>query len=91
MSILLLAGHGLARTLAGAGIGLGALAADGQALAVTQAAVAADVHQTLDVHAHLGAQVAFDLVAGFDDAAELADFVVGEVAGLLGRDRRWPS
>src|SRR4051794_30853273 len=50
---LLLAGnrHGLA--LAGTGIGVGALAADRQALAMTQPAIAGHVHQALDVHRHL--------------------------------------
>src|SRR5690606_14313092 len=38
---------GLARTLAGTGIGPGALAAQRQATAMTQAAVATQVHQTL--------------------------------------------
>ena len=41
----------LARALAGARVGVRALAADRQALAVTEAAVAAEVHQALDVHA----------------------------------------
>src|SRR3954463_5768966 len=44
----LLAGDGLGRPLAGAGIGVGALSADRQALAVTKAAIAAQIHQALD-------------------------------------------
>src|ERR1700750_302272 len=44
----LLAGDGLGRPLAGAGIGVGALAANRQALAMTQAAIATQVHQALD-------------------------------------------
>src|ERR1700748_2469355 len=55
----LLAGDGLGRPLAGAGVGVGALAADRQALAVTQAAIAAQVHQALDVHCHVRGQGAF--------------------------------
>src|SRR5690606_21138294 len=56
---LLLQGLGsLARTLAGAGIGARALAAHGQAATMAEAAVAADVHQSLDVHRRLAAQVA---------------------------------
>src|SRR5271154_4365879 len=54
----LLAGDRLGRALARARVGVGALAADRQALAVTQAAVAAEIHQTLDVHRHFAAQVA---------------------------------
>ena len=41
---------GLGRALAGARIGVRALAADRQAAAMTQAAVAAEIHQPLDVH-----------------------------------------
>src|SRR5271156_1329851 len=55
--LLLLAGDGLGRTLAGAGIGVGALTADGQALAVTQAAIAGQIHQPLDVDGGLAPQV----------------------------------
>src|ERR1700743_1329473 len=44
----LLAGDRLGRPLAGAGIGVGTLAANRQVLAVTQAAIAAQVHQALD-------------------------------------------
>src|SRR6185369_7321772 len=47
--LLLLAGDRLGRALAGPGVGVGALAADRQALAVAQAAVAGQVHQALDV------------------------------------------
>src|SRR5690606_4950919 len=57
---------GLARTLAGTGIGPGALAAQRQAATVAQAAIAGQVHQALDGHADLAAEVAFDHV--------LADF-----------------
>ena len=48
--LLLLACDSLRRTLAGAGVGVGALAAHRQAATMAQAAVAAEVHQTLDVH-----------------------------------------
>src|ERR1700709_2089669 len=58
----LLAGDGLRGALARACVGVGALAADRQALAVTQAAVAAQIHQALDVHRHFAAQIAFDEV-----------------------------
>src|SRR6185312_15425117 len=45
----LLAGDRLRRAFARAGVGVRALAADRQALAVTQTTVAAEVHETLDV------------------------------------------
>src|ERR1700722_8288669 len=45
----LLAGDGFGGTLAGAGIGVGALTADGQVLAMAQAPIATQIHQPLDV------------------------------------------
>src|SRR5205085_827575 len=56
----LLAGDRPGLALAGAGVGVGALAAHRQALAVAQAAIAAEVHQPLDVHCGLAPEVAFD-------------------------------
>src|SRR6185503_2644124 len=47
--LLLLAGDRLGGALAGAGVGVRALAADRQTLAVTEATVAGQVHQSLDV------------------------------------------
>src|SRR3954470_6421349 len=76
----LLAGDRLGGALAGAGIGVGALAADRQALAVAQAAIAAQVHQPLDVHRHFAAQVAFDLIVAVDDFADLDDLGFGQIA-----------
>src|SRR5712692_10232316 len=54
---------------AGAGVGVGPLPAHGQALAMADAAVAADVHEALDAHGHFAPQVAFDLVLALDDIA----------------------
>src|SRR5882757_9048852 len=45
---------------AGAGVGVGTLTADRKALAMAKAAIAAQVHQTLDVHGDVAAQIAFD-------------------------------
>src|SRR6266851_8075750 len=50
--------RGLARTLPRARVGAGTLAANRQPFAVTSAAIAAEVHQPLDIHRHLAAQVA---------------------------------
>src|SRR5262249_30673730 len=58
---LLLHHDALARPLAGARVRVSALATHGQALAVADAAVGADVHQPLDVHRDLAPQVALDL------------------------------
>src|SRR3546814_8023487 len=66
----LLAGDRSRRALAGPRVGLGALAAHRQALAVAQAAVAAEVHQALDVHGHVAAQVALDHVVAVDGLAD---------------------
>ena len=52
--------NGLLRSLAGARIGAGALAAHGQIAAMAQTAIAADLDQPLDIHLHFAAQIAFD-------------------------------
>src|SRR5690606_10609061 len=75
---------GLARTLAGTGIGPGALTAQGETTAVAQAAVAAQVHQALDRHADLAAQVALDHVLA-DLGAQALDLRLGQVADLGAR------
>src|SRR5690606_14346900 len=77
--LLLLAGDRLGRTLPGAGVGVRALTADRQALAVTQAAVAGDVHQALDVHRGFATQVALDGVILVDGLADLQDLGVGQL------------
>src|SRR5688572_11908959 len=83
---LLFARHGAAaRAFAGAGVGLRALAAHRQVLAVPDAAVAADLHQPLDVLADLLAQVALDAPFVLDHLADPARLVLGEVPHLGGR------
>src|SRR5262249_52680228 len=77
------------RALAGPRVGVGPLATHRQALAVTQAAVAAQVHQSLDVHGHLATEVTLDLVLALDDLAQGPRLVPGEVLG--GRDRIDPG
>src|SRR5918999_4416414 len=76
---LLLPGHGLLRALAGPGVGPGALASDGEAAAVAEAGVAADLHLPLDVLGDLPAQVTLDLEVGVDPGPQLGDLFVGEV------------
>src|SRR3546814_6074074 len=78
-SLLFLAGDGLRLALAGARIGVRALAADGEALPVAKAAVGREVHKPLDVHRHLTAKVALHLVVGVDRLADLEDFLVGQI------------
>jgi hypothetical protein len=77
LSLLLLASDGLARALAGAGIGTGALTAAGQALAVTQTTVATKVHQALDIHRDFATQVTFN--------GELAHFVTQTIHVRIGQ------
>src|SRR5690606_34856152 len=83
----LLAGDRTARALAGARVGLRRLTAHGQAAAVTQAAVAADVHQPLDVWLDLATEVPVDFELAVDDLAQAADLGLGEVLDPgVGRD-----
>src|SRR5215212_5278139 len=63
----LLAGDGLARPLAGAGVGAGPLAAQRQAAAVADAAVAADVLQAGDVLLDFPLQRPLDSVFAVED------------------------
>src|SRR5215831_749904 len=76
---LLLAGHGLLPALAGAGVGLRALAVHGQAPPVADALIGADIHLALDVGLYLTAQVTFDPVGGIDPVAELYHVLIGEI------------
>src|SRR5688572_5238643 len=76
---------GLARTLTGTCIGPGTLTTQREATTVTQAAIAAQVHQTLDRDTDFTTQVAFD-----DELRDLAtqalDFRFRQIADL-GRQR----
>src|SRR6187549_25518 len=78
--LLLLAGDRLGRTLARTRVGMGALAAHRQAAAMTQAAIAAEVHQTLDVDADLTTKIALDQIVAVDHFADLQNFLVAELA-----------
>src|SRR4029078_4500514 len=79
----LAAAVGLLRPLAGAGIGLRALAADGQSAPVPDPAVGADLAEALDRVGPLAAQVALDLEVAGDVLAEAGDLLVGQVLDLL--------
>src|SRR5579883_56452 len=79
-NLLLLAGDRLGRALARARIGVGALAAHRQATAMTQAAIAAEVHQPLDVDAGLAAKVALHNIVAVDDFADLQHFRIAQLA-----------
>src|SRR3546814_14222855 len=66
-TLLLLAGDRLGLALTSARIGVRALAANRQALAMAQAAIAGEVHQPLDVHRRVAAQVALARVVGDEE------------------------
>src|SRR3954465_5674995 len=78
---LLLAGDGALGTLAGTRVGLGALAADREALAVPATLVAADLDLAPDVGLDLAAEVTLDLdlVVALDRVAELHELLVAEL------------
>src|SRR5918999_4123561 len=75
---LLLPGHGLLRALPGPGVGPGALPPHGEAAAVAEVGVAADLHLPLDVLGDLPAQVTFDLDIGVDPGPEARHLFLGE-------------
>src|SRR3569623_1168469 len=77
-NLLLLAGDGLGRTLARTRIGVGALTAHRQAATMAQAAIAAEVHQTLDVDTDFTTQVALDEIVAVDHYADLEHLGVAE-------------
>src|SRR5882672_8506408 len=77
---LLLARDGAPWSLLGARVGVRALAAHRQILAMTTAPVRADVHQALDVHRDFRPERAFDLVVPFDHLAQPGDFGVPQIA-----------
>src|SRR5258708_16117218 len=83
---LLLVGHrALARALAGARIGVRALAADRQAAAMTEAAIRADFDQPLDMHRDIFAQIAFHVAFVLNDLADPVDLFFVQVLDLLQR------
>lgn len=50
---------------------------------MTNAAIAADVHQPLDVHLHLAPQCAFDLEIRRNSTTNLCHLIVGQVCDFL--------
>src|SRR5712671_3599493 len=84
--LLLLAGDRLGRPLARARVGMGTLTAHRQSAAMTKTAIAAEVHQTLDVHARLATQVAFDQIIAIDHFTDLQHFLVAQLrhAAVIG-------
>src|SRR5215210_5847129 len=69
--------------LAGARVGLGALAVRRQPAAVADAAIGADLLEALDRLRALAAQIPLHLEVRVDEVAELRDLGVGEISDLL--------
>ena len=69
--MMLLLANLATRSLAGARIGLGALATDRQPPTMTQAAVATQVHQALDAHVDFATQITLDRMARHGAAQRL--------------------
>ena len=63
----------------GPGVGVGPLTPHRQATAVSDSPVAADIHETLDVHGYFGAQGPLNLEVAFDRTTEAVHIVVREV------------
>ena len=87
LNLLLLASDGLGFAFAGPGVGVGALAADRQLTPVAKPAIAAKVHQALDVDRNLAAEIALDHIVAVDRLANLQDFRVRQFGDApLGRN-----
>src|SRR5256886_5667977 len=83
--ILLLRRHCAApRTFAGARVGVGSLAAHRQVPAMPDPAVGLNFDQPADIHLNLLAEIAFHAAFLFDGLAEAIDFILRQVANLLG-------
>ena len=84
-SSFLLVSNSFLATLARAGVVLGALTAHGETIAVTNAAIATDVHQSLDVHLHLATEVTFHFVFVTDYLTHCGCLGIGPIldAGVL--------
>src|SRR5271170_6342144 len=79
----LLTGNGaLARAFAGASVGVGALATDRKAAAMTETTVGLNFNEALDVERDVLAEIAFDLALGFDDLTDAVQRVLVERAEL---------
>src|SRR6266849_4420445 len=82
-NLLLRRNRAAPRTLAGARVGVGALAAHRQVPAVPDPAVGLNFDQPADVHLNLLAEIAFHAAFFFNFLAEVIDFILGQVANLL--------
>ena len=77
---LLLVSNSLLLTLAGTGVVLGALTANGKTVTMTYSTIATNVHQSLDIHLDLTTKVTFNFEFSTDDFTDLGCIVVSPVA-----------
>src|ERR1700690_4275340 len=76
---LLLAGDRDRLALAGTSVRMRPLATHRQATAMPQAAVAAEIHQTLDVHRHFAPQIALDPELAVNQLADTQNFIIAQL------------
>src|SRR5262245_55015070 len=76
---LLLGDRGATWTFPRAPVAVRALTAHRQSAAMTQSAIGADVHQTLDVHLNSLSQIAFDLALRFEHRTNPAEIVFAQI------------
>ena len=76
----LLFGHGHSpRALSGARVGMSSLASYGKSPSVSQPAIGTDVHQSLDVHLYLLAEVTLDIPLYVKDGTNPIDLFFGQL------------
>src|SRR5210317_919892 len=83
--LLLLTGDSLARALAGSGICLGFLSTHRQSSPVAQTTIAAEVHESLDVHRHFATQITLNLTFTVNNLTDLGYFILSQIirAGVV--------
>src|SRR5574344_780453 len=82
MGILLLVGNYLLASLAGTCVVLGALSACRESETMTDSAIAADIHKTLDVHLDGRTELAFNLVLRINLSTDLGNLIIAPVPNL---------
>ena len=70
------------RTLAGSGVGAGALSVYGQSSPVAKALVRTKVHESFDIHGNRGPQLALNFVIIIDDLTDVVDFNLRQIVSF---------
>jgi len=79
---LLTAHDGTTGTLAGTSVGLGLLPANGEPTTMAQTAIAADVHQALDVGGDFTTKITLNFVVIFNLSTDDINFISSEIVGI---------